>query len=773
MLWKSQIGRIATAMGYVKATEVADAVDAQDLGIEKPLGRILLQLGALTEEQLNEVIDARDSESADWKILPRIRLENLLFATSGVRKGHLSDMEVAIALKKTEGSSPPTTLAGEFKAAGVLSEKQIDEILLVLNREDLICSLCRHSDIPARVLKEGALPVCDRCGGEYRIVDPPLVEAPTLTKNVLAKADTRIQRKPKGRRKSTGVQAVVREKSTKPPPVAPPRSDPLPKEETFPHPVKAPLPAPEKAPPPLPVKASPPPTPAESPPPQPVKASSPAPAKAPPPVSTKPPPPTPDKAPPPAPEKASPPVPAKATPHPPVKPPPPVPKKAPPPAPAKAPPPVPEKALPPPPEAGEATAPLSETADLSPEEARGIATQGAAAPSPPATVDREGDVIPLETLADFDEAVAPLRKFPLERPPPEDTDSVSPTEFRSVLEEIELEESEETHPESDAMEEEVDETPLRPLELGPESAKAPDRAPRSKVERRGRRVEAAPPHKVRGKGKFVAVVLVILALVAAAVVAAPIVIKQLEKGSEVPSTTPSPPSNAPPEISPPPPTKGGAPETPPPEAGLEVTSPGGEGLVRERRIVVQGRCDPAAVTSVTVGGKAVALEESGSFQTDVDLFEGENRLTVAAKNGEAVLDKRTIRVVVDSLSPRITVEDFPPSGRRLTKETRLALLGKVEDAHPGRVAVGGANCPVDEQGRFRADVPLEEGENRVHIRAVDRVGNESTRPLVVVRDTTPPVIRLEAFPAKIRGSNPRWKRCIWSRSTWVAEESPW
>ncbi|MHC4600862.1 MAG: hypothetical protein ACYS47_17865, partial [Planctomycetota bacterium] len=826
MLWKSQIGRIALAMGYVKASDVADAVDAQDLGIEKPLGEILLQLGALTEDELNEVIDTRDAENPDWQIAPRTHLENMLFATAGVRKGYLSDVDIAVALRKAETSSPPSTLETNFKSSGDLSPEQIDDVLRLRDREDLICSVCRHTSFPFDVFKEGALPVCDRCGGEYRIVDPPLVEAPTLSKQIMKGAETRVQKKPKDRRKSTGIRIPAQAKRTPPVgtpaepspaprPAPPPETKPaleprpaahspekppapVPLKALPPEPAKPPLPPPEKAPPPEPAKAPPPP-PVKAPPPEPTKPPPPAPAMTPPRVQAKPPAPAPEKAPPPEPAKAPPPPPVKALPPEPAKPPPPAPAMTPPrvqakppaPAPEKTPPPEPAKppspevvelpepapveaeppphtpAKPPrmvrpvygPPAEREKAPPAAPVKPPSPPPAKPPPPEAVQPPEPapveakpkppapakpPPLVPRAeetpakaaGDVIPLETLDDLSAELAGLSKPQPEGAPVEEEDRVSATEFRSVLKEIELEEKPAPLPAMrEEKPEEEDVTPPRP-EPRPTPEKRPSRVPKPKPERRPKRAEVMPARGPRRKGRIIAVVVVILVLVALGVVATPIVMKKLEERSTVPSPSPSPSTTGSSPSPPPSSAKGQTPKGPPSDARLEVRVPQGSELLKERRFVVQGRCDPTAVTNITVGSKGIAPDASGSFRMNVDLFEGENRVTVTAKNGETVLDNRTFRVVVDSMSPRITVEGFPASGRQLTKERRMSIRGKIEDAHPGKVAVDGANLPMDETGKFRAEVSLDEGENRVVLRAVDRAGNESSSGLVIVRDAT-------------------------------------
>ncbi|NIP34290.1 MAG: hypothetical protein GWN18_05110, partial [Thermoplasmata archaeon] len=51
---------------------------------------------------------------------------------------------------------------------------------------------------------------------------------------------------------------------------------------------------------------------------------------------------------------------------------------------------------------------------------------------------------------------------------------------------------------------------------------------------------------------------------------------------------------------------------------------------------------------------------------------------------------------------------------------------------------------VVQEGRFSSTVNLEEGENRIEVRAVDPNGRESVQVIRVTRDTVPPLLALNS-----------------------------
>jgi len=53
---KKRIGRILCESGYLKQSQLEQALKEQKIGKYRPLGQILLELGYITIEQLDEVI---------------------------------------------------------------------------------------------------------------------------------------------------------------------------------------------------------------------------------------------------------------------------------------------------------------------------------------------------------------------------------------------------------------------------------------------------------------------------------------------------------------------------------------------------------------------------------------------------------------------------------------------------------------------------------------------------------------------------------------------
>jgi hypothetical protein len=79
-----------------------------------------------------------------------------------------------------------------------------------------------------------------------------------------------------------------------------------------------------------------------------------------------------------------------------------------------------------------------------------------------------------------------------------------------------------------------------------------------------------------------------------------------------------------------------------------------------------------------------------------------------------------------------------------TNQKAYPVSGQVE---PGaRVTVGGQAVRVDEHGRFKANVPLRQGKQRVGVVATDVLGRKKRNDRQVLYDPTAPDVRLTRKP---------------------------
>jgi hypothetical protein len=153
--------------------------------------------------------------------------------------------------------------------------------------------------------------------------------------------------------------------------------------------------------------------------------------------------------------------------------------------------------------------------------------------------------------------------------------------------------------------------------------------------------------------------------------------------------------------------------------------------------------DPNA--TVRVNGVS-AVVSGGMFTATVPVVEGNNTLSAIARSQAGKIGTGSVQVTLDTTPPRIAVNT--PSDRFETVDSTITVAGMVNDIVVGtvndeqaQVTVGGVAATVANR-TFAAQVPLQVGENSIPIIARDRVGNNVTARVTVIRlAATEPVIR--------------------------------
>ncbi len=126
------------------------------------------------------------------------------------------------------------------------------------------------------------------------------------------------------------------------------------------------------------------------------------------------------------------------------------------------------------------------------------------------------------------------------------------------------------------------------------------------------------------------------------------------------------------------------------------------------------------------------IADDGTFSFDVTLTEGENSLATfsrdAAQN-ESVLSKK-YTVVLDVTAPTIEIES-PKDGDRITlrKNQITTIKGKTEPK--ARVFIDSRLVLADAEGNFQGSYNLQEGDNKIVIKATDAAGNQTEKELTV------------------------------------------
>ncbi len=155
-------------------------------------------------------------------------------------------------------------------------------------------------------------------------------------------------------------------------------------------------------------------------------------------------------------------------------------------------------------------------------------------------------------------------------------------------------------------------------------------------------------------------------------------------------------------------------------------------LTNEDSVEVIGTVSSEA-DSVEVNGVAVTLNND-TFSTELPLKEGNNVITVIARNASGSVGSDSVCVVRDTFSPSVTI-DIPTANQIVTTET-ITVTGSVYDVVVG--TINETNCRVELQGRagkataqvengtfLIEDFPIVVGANTITAVAIDTVGNES------------------------------------------------
>lgn len=165
---------------------------------------------------------------------------------------------------------------------------------------------------------------------------------------------------------------------------------------------------------------------------------------------------------------------------------------------------------------------------------------------------------------------------------------------------------------------------------------------------------------------------------------------------------------------------------------LNVTSPR-DGLVTNEDVVVSGTTEPGA--TLDINGMPAQVGADGTFSMPFSLVEGSNLIEIETMDTAFNKKSVVLTVYLDKAAPRLQVTS--PSDGEIVGQPFILISGRTEwDAH---LSVNNQSIDLDPVGYFEALVPLQEGENSLHIVASDEAGNRNATKIDVFADLTPPV----------------------------------
>ena len=145
---------------------------------------------------------------------------------------------------------------------------------------------------------------------------------------------------------------------------------------------------------------------------------------------------------------------------------------------------------------------------------------------------------------------------------------------------------------------------------------------------------------------------------------------------------------------------------------LVLISPKTEDVITETNVEFVLEVKDNDISEVTVNGEPANEKKPGFYHATLELAEGEQEVTLYAKD-EA--ENETTEKV------KLNVDTTPPE---LEAEVKVVVEGKVE---PGsEVYVDGTKAEVKRSGEWRVELKVKKGQKTVEVVAIDKAGNKTT-----------------------------------------------
>lgn len=163
------------------------------------------------------------------------------------------------------------------------------------------------------------------------------------------------------------------------------------------------------------------------------------------------------------------------------------------------------------------------------------------------------------------------------------------------------------------------------------------------------------------------------------------------------------------------------------EAPVEATFSG--------TVKLKGYGEPKSTIKLVLNGEESdeqTVSDEGDFELTAELTEGENSITAYAideAENESLTSKK-YTVILDTENPTIEIEE-PVDGSRITlRKNQITTVKGVTEPN-AKVFIGGRLSFANSEGSFAGTYSLQEGDNEIEIRAIDKAGNETTQKLTV------------------------------------------
>lgn len=144
---------------------------------------------------------------------------------------------------------------------------------------------------------------------------------------------------------------------------------------------------------------------------------------------------------------------------------------------------------------------------------------------------------------------------------------------------------------------------------------------------------------------------------------------------------------------------------------LSFVHPQAEQVLNAREQFITVEVPDKDLASVTIDGKQAPAYKGRLYRSKITLGEGRQEVVAIARDKAGNETIQKVAVLVDTTPPA------------LNAQIRLVVDGAVE---PGSsVLIDGQEVSVGSDGRYRAEVPVRQGQKKVEVIAIDQTGNKT------------------------------------------------
>ncbi|MCA0170962.1 S8 family peptidase [Bacillus sp. RAR_GA_16] len=164
----------------------------------------------------------------------------------------------------------------------------------------------------------------------------------------------------------------------------------------------------------------------------------------------------------------------------------------------------------------------------------------------------------------------------------------------------------------------------------------------------------------------------------------------------------------------------------------KITSPKDESYTNKNAIQIEGETAPSTTVHLYNNGEekvTTSSDNEGYFSEEIQLSEGENRLTARASTDRGMTEESdSVLVILDQEKPELSITS-PKDGWKTNKGS-VTVKGEINDENLSWVKVNGKKAKV-ENGEYSLRILLEQGQNNIKVVAKDKAGNKTKKSITV------------------------------------------